>query len=97
MAGFPGDATPEEIEERLLWEFRQTGASGGTISAETAQALTKLMDDAGKGTPPDPEKEAERAKAKEEARVEAQKQGQQAAQEAKQRADEQAKASDTRG
>lgn len=95
MVGFAGDATPEEIEERLLWEFRQTGASGGTISAETAQALTKLMDDAGKGTPPDPEKEAERAKAKEEARVEAQKQGLEANKEAKQRADEEAKAKET--
>ena len=70
--GFPGDATPEEIEEKLLWEFRQAGGTGGTISAETAQALIKLMDDAGKGKQPDPEVEKERAEAKEKARAEAQ-------------------------
>jgi hypothetical protein len=90
--GFPGDATPEEIEEKLMWEFRQTGGTGGTVSAETAQALIKLMDDAGKGQPPDPEKEKERAEAKEKARAEAQKQGLEANKEAKQRAEEEAKA-----
>ena len=69
--GVPGDAEPEEIEEKLLWEFRQLGASGGTVSPETAQALIKLIDDAGKGQPPDPEKEKERAEAREKARQEA--------------------------
>jgi hypothetical protein len=81
--GFPGDATPEEIEEKLLWEFRQTGGTGGTVSPETAQALIKLMDDAGKGTPPDPEKEKERAEAKEKARAEAQAKSEEEAAEAK--------------
>jgi hypothetical protein len=81
--GFPGDATPEEIEEKLLWEFRQTGGTGGTISVETAQALIKLMDDAGKGTPPDPEKEKERAEAKEKARAEEQARIEEAAAKAK--------------
>jgi hypothetical protein len=76
--GVPGDATPEEIDEKLLWEFRQLGANGGTVSAETAQVLIKLIDDAGKGQPPDPEKEKERAEAKEKERAERQREGEEA-------------------
>jgi hypothetical protein len=89
--GVPGDAEPEEIEEKLLWDFRQLGASGGTVSPETAQALIKLIDDAGKGQPPDPEKEKERAEAKEKARAEAQRKGEE---EDKARAAEAKKAED---
>lgn len=80
--GVPGDATAEEIEEKLLYEFRQTGGTGGAVSAEMAQALIKLMDDAGKGQPPDPEKEKERAEAKEKARAEAQAKGEEVSKEA---------------
>ena len=89
--GIPGDATAEETEEKLLWEFRQLGASGGTVSAETAQALIKLIDDAGKGQPPDPEKEKERAEAKEQERKEREEEGKKVAAEAKKRAEEEAK------
>ena len=89
--GVPGDVEAEEIEEQKLWEFRQLGASGGTISAETAQALIKLIDDAGKGQPPDPEKQKERAEAREKARQEAMAKG---AEEDKKRAAEAKKAED---
>ena len=88
--GIPGDATAEETEEKLLWEFRQLGG-GGTVSAETAQALIKLIDDAGKGQPPDPEKEKERAEAKEQERKEREEEGKKVAAEAKKRAEEEAK------
>ena len=37
--GVPGDATPEEIDEKLLWEFRQLGANGGTVSAFAGLAI----------------------------------------------------------
>lgn len=62
MAGFPGDMTQEDIEEKLFSDFRTAAGSSGTVSItpETAAALVKLMDDAGKGQPKKKDEEEEK-------------------------------------